>query len=102
MDENRNKNLKVKETEKLKNIQEDSTINSPTRLTEINILPDIGKNEEKNVVHKDIYKFKNHYLDKGNILMYLIDKNGIIGPHCKKENILFYFILREINYYIGI
>ena len=102
MDENRSKSFKVKETEKLKNIQEDSTINSPTRLTEINVLPDTGKNEENTVVHKDIFKFKDHYLDKGNILMYLFDKNGIpkivIGPHCKTNNILFYFIHREINY----
>mgnify|MGYP007102050611 FL=1 len=106
MDENRNKNLRVNETEKLKSNHEDSRINSPTRLTEINVLPDSGKNDENTEVHKDIFKFKDHYLDKGNILMYLFDKNGIpkivIGPHCKTNNILFNFLHRENNYYIGI
>jgi hypothetical protein len=93
MVENPKKISKIKETEKLKYFQEEESINSPTNLTQINIIQNEPKNNENTSTNKDKFKNKDHYLNKGNIKMYLFDKNGIpkivIGPHCKNINILY-------------
>ena len=93
MVENPKKISKIKETEKLKYFQEEESINSPTNLTQINIIQNEPKNNENISTNKDKFKNKDHYLNKGNIKMYLFDDDGIpkivIGPHCKNINILY-------------
>ena len=46
-------------------------------------------------IYEASFKYKDHYLDKGNILKYCFDKNGIpkivIGPHCKNIIIILCF-----------
>ena len=87
MDKNSKKFLKIKETERLKKFEEENSINSPTRLKETNIIPDLDKSDIKMPVKNEEFKQKNHYKNKGNIHMFLFDENGIpkivIGPHCK-------------------
>ena len=94
MAENPKKYLKIKETENLKNLQEETSINSPIRLNETNVSQN---NEKINIqIKNEIFKFKNHYKNKGNIHMFLFDQNGIpkivIGPHCKKWKYNYNFI----------
>ena len=57
MAENPKKISKIKETEKLKYFQEEESINSPTNLTQINIIQNKPKNNENISINKD--KFKN-------------------------------------------
>ena len=94
MAENPKKYLKIKETENLKNLQEETSINSPVGLNETNISQN---NEKINIqIKNEIFKFKNHYKNKGNIHKFLFEQNGIpkivIGPHCKKWKYNYNFI----------
>ena len=86
MDENPKKYIKVKEEENLDNLQEETSISSQSKFSEINTIQ-----EQKN--NKNKFKYIEHYFDKGNVLKYFYDKNGIpkivIGPHCKKK---YYYI----------
>ena len=89
MSENSKNYLKIKETKNLKKLQEETSINSPSRLNETNI---IQSNEKTNInlqVKNEKFKFKDHYKNKGNVYMFLFDENGtpkiVIGPHCKKR-----------------
>ena len=103
MSENSKNYLKIKETKNLKKLQEETSINSPSRLNETNI---IQSNEKTNInlqVKNEKFKFKGHYKNKGNIHMFLFDENGIpkivIGPHCKKWKYNYNY---NINYSIFI
>ena len=82
------KNMKAKnETEELK--QEENSLRATTAadLTEQNIIQDIQKNDITVSLRKDNIKKKPHYWDKGNLHLFLYDKNGVprivIGPDCK-------------------
>ena len=90
MEKNHKKINNIKETEVLKN--EENSLNSPTELTEQNPIQDEKKNDININIptkkeRKDKFKFKEHYLNKGNVHMFCFNKNGIpkivIGPHCK-------------------
>jgi len=80
------KNMKSKnETEELK--QEENSLRATADLTEQNIIQDIQKNDMTISLRKNNIKKKPHYWDKGNLHLFLYDKNDVprivIGPDCK-------------------
>ena len=94
MDENPKKYIKVKEEENPDNLQEETTISSQSKFSEINTIQEQKNNKNKLQDNKNKFKYREHYFDKGNVLKYFYDKNGIpkivIGPHCKNKNIILY------------
>ncbi len=94
MEENQKKYMKVKEEENLKYLQDETSMNSQSKFSESNIKEDEKYNKDNSQNNKTKFKNKEHYINKGNILKYFFDKNGIpkivIGPHCKYNNIIIY------------
>ena len=95
MDENPKKYMKVREEENSDNLHEEAVVNSQSKFSEINIEQKQKKNKKNIQDNNNKFKYKDHYLDKGNILKYCFDKNGIpkivIGPHCKNIIIILCF-----------
>jgi hypothetical protein len=105
MDENQKKYMKVKEEENLKDLHDETSMNSQSNFSETDIKEEEKYKKDISPNNKIKFKNKEHYLNKGNILKYFFDKNGIpkvvIGPHCKLI-ILLCLNNREIYYYFRI
>ena len=104
-------NLKYKnESEILKEKKEDNSLRNSADISS-QIIQDVQKNDMTASLNKKInnIKKKNHYYNKGNIYMFLFNKDSVprivIGPHCKKNKNNFnniYNFNREICYIYGI
>ena len=86
-----NNNLKAKnESEILKEKPEDNSLRNSTDISS-QIIQDVQKNDMIVSLNKNMnnIKKKNHYYNKGNIHMFLFNKESVprivIGPHCKKN-----------------